>query len=228
MNNIDVIETNRKIEQYKKDNREQIAKGKSRPREELLELEAILEEEKFRTEQFQLQSVAFEKEEKLRKMKKREALIDDLMFSDTDAKSIVELHKTTEASKTAPIVKPTLEPVAAALPTTGASLFQVPGRASHFSSGIQIGRQIGSGFLPVPKVEDPLYSYEETQIDYGGPAIPSTESLVGSNSVYLNFIKAPSVSERAGGFHSKIACRRALQDAFSDIAFRPSRTGRES
>lgn len=45
-NNIDIINTNKKIEQYKKDNRETIMKNKSRLGREEFELELELEREK--------------------------------------------------------------------------------------------------------------------------------------------------------------------------------------
>ncbi|CAG7836358.1 unnamed protein product, partial [Allacma fusca] len=222
-NGIDYLETNKKIEQYKKDNREQISKGKSRASEDILELEAIIEEEKLRTEQYQRRSMILEKEEKLRKIKNREALIDDLMFSDTDAKSIVALHKT-EANDARDLdLDFDMGKSVDGTSTAASSVFQVPG---HFSTGIQIGRQATTSFLPVPKVEEvPLFHYEEHHINFSGPPIPSLDSLTRSNHKYLTFVKAATVSERAGGFHSKIACRRALQDAFQDISLKPSFCG---
>jgi CDK-activating kinase assembly factor MAT1 len=207
VNNIDIVETNRTIEQYKKDNKEQIGKSRSRLNDELLELDTILENEKMRAEMLRLESLTLEKQEKLRKLKNHEALIDDLMFSETDAKSIMASHKNSKAN-----IDYDIDPIQTA-PSVPAPV--------AFTSGIGFGSGRTS-FLPVPKAEEvPLFVYEELNLDFGGLNPPSIEELKSSQSAYLNHVKAATPAELAGGFHSSIACRRAIQDAFSDITLQP-------
>lgn len=169
-------------------------------------MESILEAEKMRAEMMRLEVLNIEKQEKLRKVKNHEALIDDLMFSETDAKSIVASHKSARAN-----IEYEVRMEAPKLPV-------VPPPA--FTSGI--GFSSGSSFLPVPKLEEvPLYSYEELKLDFGGLHPPTVEELKSTHSSYLDHIKSTTPGELAGGFHSSIACRRALQDAFADIALQP-------
>jgi len=208
-----MIETNKKIEQYKRDNKEQIAKSKLRAHGGILELESILEQEKMRSEMMRLEALTIEKEEKLRRLKTQEALIDDLMFSDTDAKSIVASHKS---------IKHRIENDNE-VKNNGVAVPNPPRPAQpvSFTSGIGFGTG-RSIFLPVPKMEDvPLYIYEEVHLDLGGLNPPSTEELKDTPSMYLSHVKAATNAEVAGGFHSSISCRRALQDAFADITFEP-------
>lgn len=208
MNNIDIIDTNKRIEQYKRDNKESLAKVRTQSKfnEELLELDAILEEEKMRSEMMRLEALRVERQEKLRKLKSHEALIDDLMFSETDAKSILASHKSSKANfeYDVQIDVPKVVPAPVA-----------------FTSGIGFGSGRTS-FLPVPKSEEvPLFSYEELKLDFGGLHPPTIDELKSTHSKYLNHVKAATTPEVAGGFHSSIACRRALQDAFADITLQP-------
>lgn len=214
-NNIDIIETNKMIEQYKKENKDQISKCRNRKPDTILELETILEHEQQRTELRRVETLASAKEEKLRKLKNREALIDDLMFlDDVDAKAIVEQHKATAAAQ---------ENIAPELPPP-------PPAPTQFTSGIGFGTGLGSkGFLPVPKVEEvPLFVYKPFIMEIGGPEPPSLEELkflhqqkYQQPSPYLQHIRAAEKGEIAGGYHHSLACRRALQDAFMDIAMQP-------
>ncbi|KAL0279236.1 UNVERIFIED_CONTAM: hypothetical protein PYX00_000846 [Menopon gallinae] len=80
-NNIDVIETNKRIEQYKKENKDIILKNKNKIGKEEYELEEILEEEKIQEETRKKLLAQEEKEEKEKKLKAKEALIDELIFS---------------------------------------------------------------------------------------------------------------------------------------------------
>lgn len=151
-NNIDIINTNKRIEQYKRENREAINKNKTRLGREEYELE--LEQEKAEEEQRRIEREAIENEAKKKKLKEKEALIDELMFSNEDASRIVKgyaenVEKLREEEKALPVVK----------------------KQSEFSTGVKFGQQ--SQFLPVPKIEEgPLYSYEMPVLIVDGPIAP--------------------------------------------------------
>lgn len=154
-NNIDIINTNKKIEQYKKENRDVIMKNKSRLGREEFELEMVLEQEKMEDEHRRNERATIEKESKIKKLKEKEALIDELMFSNEDASKIVDVfakqaEKTREEAKQLPTVK----------------------LQTEFSTGVKFGQQ--ATFLPLPKMEEgPLYVYEAPRIAFDGPPAPS-------------------------------------------------------
>lgn len=140
-NNIDVFATNKKIEQFKKENKEIILKNKSKIGREELELEELLETEKMHVEIRKKETLKVEEDEKKKKMRDKEALIDELMFSNQDAKNIVETftqNAKQEATKQAAAVL--------AAPSTS--------RATQFSTGIKFGRGTHQNFLPVPKLDE--------------------------------------------------------------------------
>lgn len=153
-NNIDIINTNKRIEQYKRENREAINKNKTRLGREEYELELELEREKAEDEQRRIEREAIENEAKKKKLKEKEALIDELMFSYEDASNIVKgyaenVEKLREEEKALPVVK----------------------KQSEFSTGVKFGQQ--SQFLPLPKIEEgTLYSYEMPVFVIEGPIAP--------------------------------------------------------
>lgn len=153
-NNIDIINTNKRIEQYKRENREVINKNKTRLGREEYELELELEREKEEDEQRRIERETIENEAKKKKMKEKEALIDELMFSYEDASNIVKgyaenVEKLREEEKALPVAK----------------------KQTEFSTGVKFGQQ--SHFLPVPKIEEgPLYTYESPVIIVDGPIAP--------------------------------------------------------
>lgn len=79
-NNIDIIGTNKRIEQYKQANRELILKNKTKWSREDYELEELLEIEKQAEEERKRQLEELDKENKKKKLREKEALIDELMF----------------------------------------------------------------------------------------------------------------------------------------------------
>lgn len=211
VNNIDQLETNKKIEKFKKENRELILKNKARAGREEAELEALLEQEAAMEEARRAQLAMEEKEEKRRKIRNKEALIDELMFSTGNARNIVQTFAESRAQD-------------AASQAAQASSVPAPAvRATQFSTGIQIGR--GSGhveFLPVPRTDDtPLFHYEPPQRIFDGPA-PPTLLDVDQNG-FLAHIRSASEEERAGGYNSNISCLRALEEAMSGLYYRAHR-----
>ena len=209
VNNIDQLETNKRIEKFKKENRELILKNKARAGREEAELEALLELEAVQEESRRAQIAMEEREEKRRKIRNKEALIDELMFSTANARNIVQTFAETRVQD--PVPTSTLPPAPAAT------------RATQFSTGIQIGR--GSGqmeFLPVPRMDDtPLYKYDAPQRLFDGPVPPTWQQV--DHDGYLSHIRSATDEEKAGGYSSHVGCLRALEEAMSGLYYKPSR-----
>lgn len=198
-NNIDVVNTNKKIEQYKKENKEQIYKNKTKLGKEEYELEEILELEKHQEEQRRAEIKMEEVEVKRKKLREKEALIDELMFSNANAKNIVETF--TQNAKEAKEEEEVLKPP--------------PTKVTKFSSGIQFGKQSQTAFLPIPTEEGPTFVYKPPVVVMDGPKAPVYEEIISCG--YTNHVRTETEQEKAGGFRSYIACMRALQDAFSGL-----------
>uniref|UniRef100_A0A182QSS7 CDK-activating kinase assembly factor MAT1 n=1 Tax=Anopheles farauti TaxID=69004 RepID=A0A182QSS7_9DIPT len=201
-NNIDIINTNKRIEQYKRDNRDVIMKNKSKLSKDELELEQIVEYEREQFDQRRKELALIEAENRKQKTKNKEELIDSLMASYEDANAIVD--KFTQKAEQAQIQLP--KPVA---PPPVA-------KQTHFSSGIATGFQGQHGFLAVPKLEEgPLYSYEPQEFITEGPAPPSLDEVI--NSGYIRHIRPENLAEKAGGFQTNISCLRAIQEALAGL-----------
>uniref|UniRef100_A0A1B6H2K9 CDK-activating kinase assembly factor MAT1 n=1 Tax=Cuerna arida TaxID=1464854 RepID=A0A1B6H2K9_9HEMI len=199
-NNIDVVETNKRIEQYKKENKDIILKNKIKIGKEELELEELLEEEKQVDELRKRELIKEEQEIKKKKLKDKEALIDELMFSNADAKHILS----TFAQNTI-AAKEEEKPLAP--------------KASQFSTGIKFGRQ-SAGFTMLPKIEEaPPYVYIPAKVQLEGPLVPQWSEL--SNG-FIDNTRAEGLDQRAGGFTAKYACMRALQDSLDGLFLTPN------
>lgn len=198
-NNIEILETNKKIEQYKKENRDLILKNKQRIGKEEIELEILLEQEK---EMAEMRKKELENLEELSKKKKtidKEKLIDELMFSSENAQSILQTYasKVEEEKKEQELAPP-------------------PPKLTKFSSGVRFSSAIQQQFLPIPKADEgPLFKYEEPEIVLNGPAVPSLDEIEAKK--YTKHIRAEGLAERAGGFQCKISCLRALQEAMQGL-----------
>lgn len=88
--NVDLLNTNKRIEAYKKENRELIMKNKNRLGREEYELECELERERAEEAHRKQELVNIEVELKKKKAKEKEALIDELMASYENAAAIVD------------------------------------------------------------------------------------------------------------------------------------------
>lgn len=203
-NNIDVVETNKRIEQYKKENKDIILKNKIKIGKEELQLEELLEEERHCDELRKREIVKEEQELKKKKLKEKEALIDELMFSNADAKHIISTFaQNTLVSKSEEESRPRIQ------------------KASQFSTGIKFGRQ-NPGFTTMPQVEEaPLYIYKPLKLHIDGPRLPDWSEL--SNG-FIEHTRAEGIDERAGGFTAKYACMRALQDSLDGLFLTPNST----
>ncbi|XP_058445640.1 CDK-activating kinase assembly factor MAT1 [Malaya genurostris] len=194
-NNIDIINTNKRIEQYKKDNRDLILKNKTKLSKDEIELEQLIEIEKEQSEQRKKELSMIEAEMRKQKAKNKEDLIDSLMASYEDASAIVDKFAQRAEKQQIPLPKPIAPP---------------PPKQTHFSTGIKFQSQ--HGFLPVPKVEEgPCYTYEVQIFPKEGPIPPSLVDV--QNNGYMAFIRPQTLAEQAGGFNTNISCLRAIQDA---------------
>lgn len=202
-NDIDVIETNRRIEQYKKDNKDQIMKSKSKLGRREFELEELLELEKQKEEERRLELAKEEIQAKKKKIREKEALIDELTFSEGSAKNIIETFASTkQAAKKESSKNDNLSKV------------------TQFSTGIKFGPTGGQSFMPVPKVDEgQLFEYNPICIDSNGPLAPGWREL--QTRGYIMHVRSESQAENAGGFKAHVACLRALQEAMAGLYYNP-------
>lgn len=204
--NVDYIETMKKIEHYKKENRESIIKNKMKYNKEILELDRLIEEER----QHEIDKrESIEKQEieiKRRKIIEKEALIEELMFSDNDAKEILNYFSENKNKKE------NILGINKQLKKDNSK------KISYFSTGVRIGigdsNQMYGKVLP--KIEEgPLFVYVEPQLIVDGPSFPTWDNL--EKMGYLRYTKQESIDENAGGFVSAYACMRALQEAMCGL-----------
>ncbi|KAL5009048.1 hypothetical protein ScPMuIL_014629 [Solemya velum] len=195
-NGVEEEQTKKMIDQYKKENREIIQKNKSKMSKDEAYLDSLIEQEKHDAEFRKKILLEKELEEKNKKKLNKEALIDELMFSDMPASMIMATHKaaTTETKENEPVQK----------------------SATHFSQGMKVGFQ---NMMPVPLEEGEAYQHVSITIEMCGPSLPLEDTLQSAG--YLKNVRSTSDSERGGGFESRMACHRALQDALSGLFYFP-------
>lgn len=109
-NNIDIINTNKRIEQYKKENRDVILKNKTKLSKDEIELEELIEVEKEQTDQRKKELAMMEAENRKQKAKNKEDLIDSLMASYEDASAIVDKFAQRAEKQHIPLPKPMAPP----------------------------------------------------------------------------------------------------------------------
>lgn len=189
-NNIDVQETNKQIADYKEANKNTIGKNRHKTSREILELEDILSEEKKLNATRRQLDLRLDREEKMQKEKKKQDLIDDLMFSDTDASEIVAKH------------------VAAVATTT---------KGSNVTKILEDSRNSVSNVTKISNVEGEPFVYQELVIDFEGPAPPSEIEVKQHN--FGVHVRPAEIHEQAAGYFEEIACLRSLQDAMSGLYF---------
>lgn len=204
-NNIDVPETNRRIEQYKKENKESIIRNKMKFNKDVLELERLIEEEQQHEANKRETLEKQEIEAKRRKIMEKEALIDELMFSDNDARDILNFFAENKHQASPDVADSEMK----------SAKKESIKKASYFSTGVKIGdSQVFSHTLP--KIEEgPLYIYVEPEVIVEGPPYPSWSDL--ETMGYLRHVRQESLSEKAGGFVSSLACMRALQESMCGL-----------
>lgn len=198
-NNLDILETNKKIQLYKDENKDNIMKNRSRLSKDALELLDILSMEEKYSKQVKLEMKVLEDAEKVAKIKNKEKLIDDLMFGETDANQILEQHRE----------KVSAEERSKAMFSTGLDMEAGPGVSGGAAPG-------------VASVQDQVFVYQETEEDLWGPDIPGIGGLAEAG--YLQHIKSASEAEKAGGYIESLGCYRALQEAMAGLYFVPGKS----
>ncbi|XP_076443147.1 CDK-activating kinase assembly factor MAT1-like [Babylonia areolata] len=195
-NGVEVESTRRMIEQYKKENKDIIKKNQSKLSRDDEYLVQLIDQQKMEAAARRQQLTEEEQREKALKRKHKDALIDDLMFSDKAAQDIVATHKQTTA------------------PHEEEPSRQASSGPTVFSSGIRLGQQ--SVFSNTkPTEENRAYQYAPLELDPYGPSYPSMDNIMGKG--YLRNVRGPVELELAGGFEPQIACQRALQDALCGL-----------
>eukprot|EP00092_Neocalanus_flemingeri_P030148 GFUD01032726.1.p1 GENE.GFUD01032726.1~~GFUD01032726.1.p1 ORF type:complete len:306 (+),score=127.81 GFUD01032726.1:44-961(+) len=146
-NNLDILETNKKIQSYKENNKEVTVKNRSKQSKDSLEIGDILAMEQKQSKQIKLEMKVLEEAEKVAKIKNKEKLIDDLMFGDKNASKILEEHRVTVARE---------------------EKSKMP-----FSTGLETG---GALPVPVAATDE-MYVYSAPVVDVEGPLPPLQEDL---------------------------------------------------
>ena len=123
------------------------------------------------------------------KEKSKQDLIDDLMFSDTDANEIIAKHAS-NANK-------------------------VPANVSKI---LEDSRNSVSNVIKVnPIVEGLPFVYTELVLEIEGPHPPSENAV--KSSQFMSHVRTLEPPERAAGFSEDLACLRSLQDAMAGLYY---------
>lgn len=209
-NDVDVENTKRRIEQYRQNNRIITAKNKckSRTRDEEL-LDELIGYEEQECAYRQQKILEEQKQESRMKTKNKEALIDELMFSDAPASEILATHAAEQLLR----VQNTDE--TQQVSPKKQFMMRRPHRQTKFSSGIQFWQ--ADSFLPISKIEaeDIAYKYDGINRDLCGPRPPPFSDLTKKG--YLEDTKEKDKQESAAGFLPKISCYRALEEALCGL-----------
>jgi CDK-activating kinase assembly factor MAT1 len=199
-NDVDVAETNQKIEEYRQRHKEEITRNRQRLSKETLELVDILAEEARLATAHSRRAQIEEEEERKIKAANKEKLIEDLMFSDADASEIISSHQASTA------------------PTTAVPKFSTSNQQSRGGSSISLtgsSALFRSGHSGVSEAVP--FVYKPPVLTSTGPPAPSIRQILDSG--YCKSVRAATAAERAGGFHEAIACSRALQEAMAQLFY---------
>ncbi|KAK7070750.1 CDK-activating kinase assembly factor MAT1 [Halocaridina rubra] len=199
-NDINRLETEKKIEAYERLHRDDIKKNfgkKSKADEEIqrqLDIENLMSEDRKKTSQEE------EERDKILREKSKTSLIQELMASEGDAKTILEDHaKRLEEEKKQEHIVREREQLAKA---------QAALKAKEFTSGVKIGFSAMIN-APVNTVKEEKYVYQPPDLPFTLP-VPSWDELESGG--YLNHVRRASPQANAGGYTEHYACLRALQD----------------
>ena len=189
-NNIDILETNKCIAEYKEKHKDQINKNRHRVNRAALHLQDILAEEA-KMNQLRLKETQYEFMEDKKIKENSKKLIDDLMCLEGDAKSIVNQHLQERAALAQQAVK--------------------------FSTGANVRNDILLQNIKA-LLEAKKCVYEPPVVVYDGPSMPNEDELIQGQ--YYHFVRKSDQSELPGGFDEKIPCLRALQEAMDGLFYR--------
>ncbi|XP_054759629.1 CDK-activating kinase assembly factor MAT1-like [Lytechinus pictus] len=203
-NGVDMEATRKKIENYRRENKELITKNRQMKSHDMMYLDALLEEEQQIKEERKQEYKFLEKQSLNQKKRNKEALLDELIYSDRPADQVIASHVSIQQNQEAPTYK------------------APPKKAIEVSSGARLGVGFQDNFLPIPKIEEIPYEYMEVEVYTFGPEAPSTQEELTSNG-YVRHIRSASPSGVGGGYKEHMACQRAVEEAFSGLFFFPFR-----
>lgn len=200
-NDINKPEMEKKIENYEKQNKNEIRKNYGKKSRSEDEIERQLDSEIMKG--LERQRILREEQEQsmISRQRNKTSLIKDLMAASEGAASlVVQTHseRLKEEQKRENQKKKEQELALAA-------------KASEFSSGVKMGfANLPSA--PVKPIKEELYRYEPPILSATLPA-PSWDEL--EEGGYLNYVRRASPQAMAGGYSEHYACLRALQDFMS-------------
>ncbi|XP_071504376.1 CDK-activating kinase assembly factor MAT1-like [Diadema antillarum] len=199
-NGIDEEATRKRVESYRRENKEQITRNRQFRSNDMMYLDALLDEERQINEERQQEQQFLAKQALNQKKKNKEALLDELIYSDRPADQVIASHVANQQSQEAPTYKPPQR------------------KAIEVSSGAKLGLGFQDNFLPIPKTEETPYEYEELEVYTFGPDPPISQEELDTKG-FTKHIRPASPHGLGGGYTQHIACQRALEEAFSGMFF---------
>ncbi|XP_067942517.1 CDK-activating kinase assembly factor MAT1-like isoform X2 [Watersipora subatra] len=197
VNDVDAESTRKKVEAYRKENKDLIAHNKFKKSADELYIESCLAvETATRSQNISVELAKDQAHKKMEREKEQQLLIDNLMFSDGSADDILQSHQNTQRLRKQANVEQ---------PKTSTKNF--PDISSH------LGHQ--TTFVPLTKKQEALYRYEELIMENYGPAPPSIDDV--RHKGYLRHMRTSATSEKAGGYEAAIGCLKALQSAVDGL-----------
>lgn len=219
-NGVDVLETNRRIEQFKTDNANKLARNKGRLSRDMQLIEQLLEEEQeahlARTGQAMSEAPTTNRLQQA--VSRQENLVDALLNSTLPAEMIVNSYKQkiVQEQKLQDKMESDMQKQVAA---------QLAARRQQtvtFSTGVQLTRNRGGGDsddepMDTTDSQGVQFTYQPPRWEAVGPPCPTPRTIVKNN--YLVHVRPPREVELACGFKSIYPCQRALQEAILDLTF---------
>ncbi|CAD5121449.1 DgyrCDS9957 [Dimorphilus gyrociliatus] len=189
-NEVDVEETNRKVEEYRRANQEIITRNRSKLSKDEEFLSRLIEDEKMQKENWNKFIQREEAENEEQKKKRKEALLEELTTSTLSADKIINAHKKEEKE-----VK----------------------RQTEFSTGISVGARLN--VKAEVKIEYEQYSYIPIERDMCGPEVGEEEELLDLGYATRESLEMTKPSDKAGGYRPLYHLQRSLEDAFCGLFF---------
>lgn len=194
--NINIIETKERIERYKKENKDIIARNKLKSKREEKALDELIEQEKNHSQYRRDEVLRDEAEQRNKKLRVDAELIDSLAKSNSNAKDIVNTYTHIKEEIPPPKPKPVSKP---------------PINFTKFSTGVNFNQSS----LSIPIKEGPLYKYEPVFHQLNGPSCPDISQLDFLG--YMKYMRGETIQELAGGFVIKTSCLHYVQECVSAL-----------
>lgn len=217
-NNIDVMETNVRIDEFKRENAERLKKSRKISRDLFL-IEEELEKERELESSRDLLLVENENTVNAARVvaAQRESLVDELLQSDRPAELILRSHKQQTEAELAAIDEMEQKRLA----QRAEMIRRRQQQKLTTTTGLRINEKHNLGTfedherLPVGEI----YTYRPVVLPNHGPPCPTPRTIVRHR--YVDHVRAPNSADLAGGFNALFPCQRALQEAIIDLTFIP-------